>query len=140
MKKILFALLLVSCVAVQAGNIRTIRVEPKGETYVLSIWGRLEGGIQEDVEIKDLDEIAKIEGIQNQAEFAIPVKPQRFWIHFADGTDPDKVVGSIDSIDFHFIETKEFVQSLIAPTGVQSKQDISDLKTLVESKPVDDGK
>lgn len=136
MKKILVLLLFVT-LQTQAGNIRTIRAEPTATGYTLSIWGRIEGGFQEDIKIKDLGEIAKITGIEQLAEFGVPVKPQRFWIHFADGSNPDQVVGTVDKIDFHSVEAKEFVQRIITPTAAQSKTAIADLKTLVESKPTD---
>lgn len=155
MKKILILLLFLALNA-QAG-IRAILVEPDGSTYRLTIYGRLEGGAPENLEIKDVGELSKLTGIEGQAEFDLKgVKPLRYWIWFCDGDlkhdtfDPitqevtgtvvDKVSGTLSYIDFHSVVSEEFVQKKIDPAVEGSKTAIEELKTLVESKPVADGK
>lgn len=148
MKKLIYIILLSFwCMIAQAGNIRAILVEyesangPVSESYHLTIYGRLDGGTAEHLDVKDPSEIAKLTGIESQSEFDLKgVKPIRYWIWFADASNPDKVEGSISQIDIHTSESNEFVQKIITPEAVDSKLAVADLKALVETKPVDDGK
>lgn len=156
MKKILILLFCLLTLQSQA-EIRAILVEPNGSAYRLTIYGRLPGGTAEKLEIKDVGELSKLTGIEAQPEFDLKgIKPIRYWIWFCDGDlkhdtfDPvtqevtgtvvDKVSGSLSYIDFHTSESNEFVQKVITPEAVDSKVAVADLKALVETKPVDDGK
>lgn len=142
MKKILILILVFTGILnLQAGNIRAILVEPNAVGYKLTVYGRLDGGKAEKIEIKDVGEIAKLTGIESQSEFDLKaVKPVRYWIWFADASNPDKVEGSISQIDIHTSELNEFVQKVITPEAVDSKLAVADLKALVETKPVKDAK
>lgn len=140
MKKILVLLFCLLTLQSQAG-IRAILVEPDGAVYHLTIYGRLEAGAPEKLDIKDVAELSKLTGIEGQSEFNLGgVKPLRYWIWFADASNPDKVEGTVSQIDIHTTESKEFVQKVITPEATASKDAIVELKTLVESKPVADGK
>lgn len=156
MKKLFFLLFCLLTLQSQA-EIRAILVEPNGSTYRLTIYGRIPGGTAEKIDIKDVAEISKLTGIEGQSEFDLKgVKPIRYWIWFCDGDlthdtfDPitqevtgtvvDKVSGTLSYIDFHSVVSEEFVQKKIDPIIQGSKTAIEELKTLVETKPVDDGK
>lgn len=144
MKKLLILILVLAGNLNLNAGIRCIEVErvaAKGgssEYYHLTIYGRLsDPSAPESLDIKDPSELAKLTALQGQSEVDLKsIKPDRYWVWFADASNPDKVEGTVSLIDFHTGDTG-FQAKTVEPKINATKNAVVDLKTLIESKPVD---
>lgn len=153
MKKLFILIGLFIAVHAQAGTIRLIRVEPAPGVYHLTIYGRLDYGTVEKIDIKDPLELSKFTaGLETQAELGLSGKNVlRYDIGYCDGdfkhdnfdaqgnyvsTTVDKVSGSLSYISVQYADpaARSLVVSKSDPQIKATKDAITDVKTLVDSK------